>query len=447
MYEAINHDICARSLRATVYSQRDVRNWCQSLRSQRWLQADVLQCFDHLRKDSLELSASGQRLNGVDVVVGIPFLNGTLKTLPNVIHIVRAGLRQHFPELSAMTLVVGEADATTEIERMRTLQDELADDEDIMLMPIRKPTELLRGKGWSVRLMLEIASHVGAHLVLLDADLMSRSDVRSGERAGLAPDWIARLLQPILNHEAEYVVPTYYRHFSEARLTNPVCFPLVSAVFGRNIRQPIGGEFAIASSLVQRFRDFDDRIWLGGVGGYGVDVWLTTTALIWGRPVSTAQLGVKLQAMDAVLGVDGLLKDVFMFEQVVGTLFDQMALAMTAQEAVRPSRNAQVTRREDAEDAPVWLPEHTIQRDEIRDLHRRFQQHWASAVSHYREELPEDLFDRYQFIAGMSKYDGSATVSQELWAATMVSYLQQHIHDIERGEQNTRVASVPRQRA
>src|SRR5205823_10968409 len=96
------------------------------------------------------------------------------------------------------------------------------------------------GNGSNVFALVEAAlnSHVD-RLILLDAD------VRSTE-----PVWI-RHLAATNSDEPTLAVPIYERDRYEAEVTNHVARPLVAALFGSAVQQPIAGDFALNHALLR----------------------------------------------------------------------------------------------------------------------------------------------------------------------------------------------------
>ena len=91
------------------------------------------------------------------------------------------------------------------------------------------------GKGYNFenmfRKVLELDAEV---LVCLDADLLS-----------VTPEWVKYFTDPIMAGY-DMVNPIYSRHKYDGTITNSICYPLVYGLFCRNVRQPIGGDFAIS---------------------------------------------------------------------------------------------------------------------------------------------------------------------------------------------------------
>ena len=165
------------------------------------------------------------------------------------------------------------------------------------------------GKGSAMRTIMEISLERGAEaVVFLDSDLRS-----------VKPWWVERLAGPILKGEADYVTPFYLRHRFDGTITNNVCFPVTSALYGKKVRQPIGGDFGVGKKLLEIYLEKPEETWKTDVARFGIDIWMTTTAINESGRVLQAALGTKIHDVkDPGKHLRG------MFLQVVGTLFDLM---------------------------------------------------------------------------------------------------------------------------
>ena len=74
------------------------------------------------------------------------------------------------------------------------------------------------------------------------------SDLRS-----ITPEWIELLLGPVLEHGFDYVAPLYLRHKYDGTITNSIVYPLTRSLYGREVRQPIGGEFGFSGRLASHY--------------------------------------------------------------------------------------------------------------------------------------------------------------------------------------------------
>jgi len=88
-------------------------------------------------------------------------------------------------------------------------------------------------------------------------------------------------------------------------------------LYGLDVRQPIGGDFGFSGELANAYLAHD--VWETDVARFGIDIWMTTTAIAEGFRVCQARLGAKIH--DAKDPAESLGP---MFVQVVGTLFRLM---------------------------------------------------------------------------------------------------------------------------
>ena len=163
------------------------------------------------------------------------------------------------------------------------------------------------GKGSALRAIFAAAVQLGASACIsVDADLRS-----------ITPAWINYLLEPLLDHDCEFVAPLYARYKYDGTITNNLVYCLTRALYGKRIRQPIGGDFAFSQRLARHY--LKQPGWTTNVARFGIDIWMTLGAMVAGARVCQTNLGVKLHdAKDpgSALGP--------MFEQVCGTLFAQI---------------------------------------------------------------------------------------------------------------------------
>lgn len=156
------------------------------------------------------------------------------------------------------------------------------------------------GKGYNFenmfRKMMELDAKV---LICLDADLLS-----------VTPEWVKYFAEPVLAGY-DFVSPIYSRHKYDGTITNNICFPIVYGLFCRNIRQPIGGDFAMSADFA---RHVLLQPWHRTTEEYGIDVFLTMNAIVGDFKTCNTGLGAKVHKPSAPkLGP--------MFIQVVSTAF------------------------------------------------------------------------------------------------------------------------------
>lgn len=145
-------------------------------------------------------------------------------------------------------------------------------------------------------------------VVVVDADLKS-----------ITPQWIKHLGEP-LDTDFGFVAPLYVRHKYDGTITNSIAYPITRALYGRRVRQPIGGDFGFSGSLAEIYSLSDT--WNDSIAQFGIDIWMTTLAMNNNIPICQAFMGRpkihKPKDPGAALGP--------MFRQVVGTIFDMMTV-------------------------------------------------------------------------------------------------------------------------
>ena len=257
------------------------------------------------------LRAAVDRLGKADIMVGIPSYRNAA-TIGHVVRASQAGLVQYFPDLRP---VVVNADAGSQDGTPNVVVDTEPPEYIERILLVRPRNRLKRisltypeidgvgGKGAALRTVFQIADALGVEaLVVVDSDLRS-----------IVPEWIELLAGPILKGGYDFVTPLYSRFKWDGTITNTVTYPLTRALYGLRIRQPIGGDFGVSGELVRHYLEQDD--WTPDVSRFGIDIWMTTTAIEGGFAVCQARLGSKVhdpKDPGADLGP--------MFSQVVSTI-------------------------------------------------------------------------------------------------------------------------------
>ena len=242
-------------------------------------------------------------------MVGIPSF-GNAETIGFVVRAATAGMVQYFPDLKPI-LVNSDGGSPDHTPRVVITAESPEYIEKIILVSPRHKLQRitftyhgLSGKGTAVRALFEVARELGVKaMVMVDSDLRS-----------IAPEWIELLAGPILKGGYDFVAPLYARYKYDGTITNAIAYPLTRALYGARIRQPIGGEFAISGDLVQRYLELDTFDEL--TARFGIDVWMTHSAINEGFAVCQTRLGAKIHDAKDPAGDLGP-----MFRQVVGTLF------------------------------------------------------------------------------------------------------------------------------
>lgn len=244
-----------------------------------------------------------ERLGKADILVGIPsYLCDN--SIVNVIKAIRRGLDTHYHGARALIMVSdgGSTDDTRDTAMAY----------DVKSFNIEKIITIYRGlpgKGSALRAIFEAANFLKPKAVaVFDSDLVS-----------ITPLWIKNILDPVMNGY-DFVAPDYMRYKFDATITNSIAYNLTRALYGCRIRQPIGGDFGVSPRLAKHYLDQED-VWETDIARFGVDIWMTTTAIVGGFDICQARLGVKVHGEKDPAGDLGP-----MYRQVVGTSFRLMEM-------------------------------------------------------------------------------------------------------------------------
>src|SRR4030066_302682 len=252
-----------------------------------------------------------EEIKEAEILVGIPSYNN-VRTIGHVVRAVIAGLAKYFPKTKAVLFNSdgGSTDSTQEEVKRVQIEDFKTILTSHPVHPIQKivtPYHGIPGKGSAFRTIFEAAKSVNAKAcAVVDSDLRS-----------ITPEWIELLIRPIYEEGFDYVVPLYARHRFDGTITNGIVYPLTRALYGKRVRQPIGGGFGFSGKLAQFYLAKD--VWESDVARFGIDIWMTTTAIANGFKVAQSFLGAKIHdAKDPGAHLTSMLY------QVVSATFDLM---------------------------------------------------------------------------------------------------------------------------
>lgn len=235
-----------------------------------------------------------------DIIIGIPSYN-CAHIINYVIHESARGLSKYFPDLKCLILISdgGSTDGTQEVVKAIKLP------EKIKREVITYSGE--SGKGTAIKAIFESVKLLNAKaMAMVDSDLRS-----------IKPQWMKLLIEPVLK-DNDLITPLYMRHRYDGTITNFICYPFTCGVYGKYVRQPIGGDFGLSNNLVQKL--LESPLWnLKSIAKFGIDIFITHTAIAGGFEIKQAMLGVKLhEAKDPGKHLSP------MFNNVVGIMFDCM---------------------------------------------------------------------------------------------------------------------------
>jgi glycosyltransferase involved in cell wall biosynthesis len=216
-----------------------------------------------------------EEIETADILIGIPCYNND-KTISHVIKMVTHGLAKYYNEMRSVIFIAdgGSTDDTREAAR----EYEIKPWQEKIVSIYRGPA----GKGTALRSVFESANRLEVKVcAMVDSDLRS-----------ITADWVKYLLDPILEKEYQYVSPVYVRHKHDGTITNNIVYNLTRALYGKRIRQPIGGDFAISRKVAKFYIEQD--VWETDVARFGIDIWMTTSVITQGFRICQSNLGVKI---------------------------------------------------------------------------------------------------------------------------------------------------------
>lgn len=259
-----------------------------------------------------------ESIGSVDIVIGIPSYN-CAHTINYVIYQTARGLAEFFPDRNAVIMVSdgGSSDGTLDVVKAieAPWKTEIV------------PTQYVgtSGKGIALRAVFEAMIHLEAQAVMVvDSDLRS-----------IVPQWVDLLLSSALKGTG-LVTPLYTRHKYDGTITNFLCYPFTRALYGRRIRQPIGGDFGLSRKLVEKL--LSSSLWSTPyVPRFGIDIFETHTALGEGFKVKQAFLGSKVHETK-----DPSKHLVSMFHEVAGAMFSCTEIYEDAWHSIQGSKPVEV---------------------------------------------------------------------------------------------------------
>lgn len=343
-----------------------------------------------------QITATGE----VDILVGVPTLNNH-DTIARVISAIRVGFVKYFPRDRAVLINVdgGSKDGTPEIVKNTAAPDFRA---FLASTPLRSMHTLttsygaMKGKGEALHVILAAAELLRAKVcAMVSPDLES-----------LTPEWIEALTRPVYREGFDYLAPVYQRHRFDGLLMSHIISPLLSAAYGCEIEEPLGGELAFSGRLASYY--LSQNIWQQDLVQSVPEIWMTTTALVGGYRMCQAFLGPKVHSAKPT---DPSLASTI--QQVVGPLFT----CLEAHEAYWMSREA-------VQNIPVFGFEYRLDLPPIRVHRKRMLNTFLKGVTELASILEQALTpSTLQQIREIAKPGGEGLFfPDELWVRTVYEF-------------------------
>ncbi len=325
-----------------------------------------------------------KKLKNADILVGIPSYNNA-HTINYVLYQAARGLETYFPNLKSAIFISDGNSTDGTLESAKTIR-----------LPFQVsviPTTYVgvSGKGSAVKAIFEAARFLEAKAVaLVDSDLRS-----------ITSEWVKLLISPTLSGTG-LVTPFYVRHKYDGTITNFLCYPITSSLYGKKIRQPIGGDFGLSISLVKEL--LESPLWqMSYVQRFGIDIFETHTALAKSFTVKQAFLGKKVHDTK-----DPSKHLASMFRQVAASLFTCIERYEKVWKKIRSCQDVEIVGEQIYSGDPETI------RVDLEGLMNAYKEGFDENKRIYRAILSKKLFEEVKALRKLK--DIEITFSLETWA-------------------------------
>ena len=219
-------------------------------------------------------------LQGKDILIGIPF-SDQIETLPHVIRTVQEGLQQYLPDKSAAFVIAATHKGKKFSQQLDALFKRLTIAGHFFTLD-----KELTGKGWAMRALMELGASLKSDLLIIEPDF-----VRQGEQ-GIQPRWINSLYRP-LTLGSDFVLPVFTRPPEAKRAADQLVIPLLVALYGYRLREPLGGVYGMRGEILHIFLQDTNLFADTDIGNYGIDIFLTIAAIVHEVKICQANLGIR----------------------------------------------------------------------------------------------------------------------------------------------------------
>ncbi len=351
-----------------------------------------------------QLSAVGE----VDILVGLPTLNNR-STIEHVVQCAQIGLAKYFPRERTVIIAAdgGSHDGTPEAVEAASIQDYRS---VLAANPLRTTHRVMTsypgflGKGGAVRLIL-----AAADLLRAKACALFSPDLES-----LTPEWVEGLLRPVFREKYDFVSPLYQRHRHDGLLVRNLVAPLMSAVYGTKVEEPVGGELGFSGGLACQV--LAQGIWREDLSRLSPETWMTAAALAGGFRVCQSFLGPKVHA-----GRPSSKDLVDTIRDVVGTVFH----ALEAHESFWALRK-------EFQQVPVFGFEYAAPLGPMRVNRKQMLQKFRTGVDQLgtvlAEILPPEILQGLQ--AAAQSADRDFRLPDELWVKSIYGFACSYHHSV-----------------
>ncbi len=224
----------------------------------------------------------------VDIVVGLPTHNNA-KTVGPIIQTIQSGILRGFPRERTAIINAdgGSRDGTTDLVRSGSIGDVGAKSNLSALRTLHSISTDYSNSS-------DDSNGAAFRTILAAADLLRAKAcvMMSPESANIEPEWVSKLLRPVLNDGYDLVTPTYRRHKFEGLLVTNLLYPMTRALYGVKIREVFSSEFGFSCGFGSKF--LEQNVWDDGAYTSGAELRFTLAAITGKYRVYQTFLGDKM---------------------------------------------------------------------------------------------------------------------------------------------------------
>lgn len=337
----------------------------------------------------------------VDILVGLPTHNNA-KTVGAVVHTIQSGILRGFPRERTVIINAdgGSRDGTTDLVRGGSIAD-------VGTASNRSALRTLHSISTDYSDSSDHSSGAALRTILAAADLLRAKAcvVISPESANIEPDWLSKLLRPVLHDNFDLVTPTYRRHKLEGLLVTNLLYPMTRALYGLRIREVFSSEFGFSSRFGSRF--LEQNVWNDGAQEAGVEVRFTLAAITGKFRICQSFLGEKMHIERRGSELVPALR------QTVGALFSALGSDFSVWSTVDGSAPA-----------PTNGADHDVLLDPLRINRKRLREMFSTGIveleSVFQSILSPSTLSELRQLATIE--DDEFRLSAELWVKTIYEF-------------------------
>jgi glucosylglycerate synthase len=352
-----------------------------------------------------KLTAVGE----VDILVGVPTLNNR-STIEQVVNAVQLGLVKYFPRERTVLINPdsGSSDGTPKVVTDSSIQDFRTLLSASPLRTVHRITTFCGGADGKSNAWRTILA--AADLLRAKACAVVSPDLES-----ITPEWTEGLIRPVYKEQFDLVTPIYHRHKYDGLLIKNIVAPVIRAVYGVKVREPVGGEFGFSGRLACHYLEQD--VWHSEMVRSGTEIWMATRAIVDGFKVCQSFLGPKIHVQKSSA------------QNIVGTIQDTLGAlfrCMESQEAYWRSRT------DSPQPVPVFGFEYSSGLEPRRVNRKKMLAMFQNGVSQLTQILESILSpETLKEIQGVSQQDEKQfCFPDELWVKTIYEFAASYHHSV-----------------